>query len=86
MTHDLGELPTAPRESYEHNADLLATAMRIAIPTEDWGSRGAIQYALDIIEALAYLHVTLAPMPKFRQEFIEARKASLDALDGPQSV
>jgi len=85
MTHQLGDLPTAPREEYAWQADILSVAMRIAIPPEDWGSRGAIQYSTDIAEALAYLHVDVARMPTFDQDFIEARKASLSKLDGPQS-
>lgn len=86
MTHALGELPTAPRETYEWAAEVLSVAMRIAIPTEDWGSRGAIQYANEIAEALAYLHVDIQRMPAFQQGFIEDRKRSLEQLDRPQSV
>jgi hypothetical protein len=86
MDHKLGDLPTASRESYAWQADVLSVAMRIAIPTEDWGSRGAITYATDIAEALAYLHAEVTPGTSFDQDFIEARKASLVKLDGAQSV
>jgi hypothetical protein len=65
---------------------MLTTAMRIAIPPADWGSRGAIQYAADIAEALAYLHVTVTPMPKFNQDYVEVRKRDLDILDGSMVV
>lgn len=86
MTYRPGDLPTAPRESYEADTDILTTAMRLAIPTEDWGSRAAIQYAIDITEALAFLHVKLEPLPTFDPDFIVAQKASLDRLDKPMTV
>ena len=84
MTHKLGELPTLPREAYAEKADWLATAMRHAIPPEDVGSRGAITYALDIVEMLAYYHIDLTPFdvdPKELADFIAGRKHWLDQTD-----
>ena len=88
MTHELGELPTAPRESYKERADWLATAMRHAIPPEDVASRGAIMYALDIVEMLAYYHIDLVPFevtPEDLRDFIAAQKHWMDTTD-PKEV
>lgn len=86
MTHKLGEIPTPPPDEYAADAEILRVAMQLAIPTEDWGSRGAVQYAAEIAEFLAYMHVELTRLPTFDPDFIEARKASLLRMDGPQTV
>jgi len=86
MGHELGDLPTAPLSSYDWDTEVLALAIQIAIPPTDWGSRGAISYAREIAEALAYLQVDLTKMRNFNQDFIEARKLSLVRIDSVKSV
>lgn len=86
MAYEERKFPTAPRKIYETDAELLETAMRISIPPGDWGSRGAIQYAVDIVEALAYIDVKLVTTAKFDADFVASRRADLDIADGSPVV
>lgn len=86
LTHQRGELPTAPREAYVEMSEILAVAMRLAIPQTDWGSRGAIYYAVDIAEMLALLHVQMTPGPNFSSLYVDEARTALDAEEPIEAV
>lgn len=57
--------------------------MRSAIPVEDKGSRGAVQYAEEIAEFLAYYHIDLVPFdvePFDLADFVAAHKHRNDQM------
>lgn len=76
-------LPEIDPKTTEWPTEILRTMMAVAIPTGDIGSRGAIQYAPEIIEALAVYGVRLVPTDSYSSANVHLAIEEMRQMDKP---
>jgi hypothetical protein len=81
---DLPENQPWDPDSHAWATDVLATAMRIAIPVEDRGSRQALQYVREITDMILRLRCNITPTVLFTDEHLADAKRHLSAIDPPE--
>lgn len=77
---------TTTPEGDQFSQTVIQAMMRAAIPTDDIGSRGAIQYAQEMAEFLVSFGFVLRPLPGRDPSAIKVALDYMNEVDPPSSV